>query len=223
MIALLGGLLATVVADLALRARWMGRGTPRRWPIADAAPSESLFVRFTESVSYNGSRVHVRGADLFTFNNDDVDYLFPDQVLEVEPPKWCSALSLQEPQVLQVMYLGTTFGIPWRSSTDEEIEAPMPNAHPAEIRWDFPDVMYVEARAPYASFRVTRVLTLGVIADVLAWGSAIAATFQVLGFARRRRRRAKGLCESCGYNLAGTTRECPECGHVPRVQAVPTQ
>ena len=38
----------------------------------------------------------------------------------------------------------------------------------------------------------------------------------LLGFARQEKKRAKGFCPECGYDLRATPRRCPECGYMPR-------
>jgi hypothetical protein len=39
-----------------------------------------------------------------------------------------------------------------------------------------------------------------------------AGTIPFVPWARRRRRRIRGLCEKCGYDLRGSPERCPECG-----------
>jgi hypothetical protein len=53
---------------------------------------------------------------------------------------------------------------------------------------------------------------LGVAADTLAWTAAWSLPLVGLGFLRRQRRSARGLCIRCGYDLRGSSAACPECG-----------
>ncbi len=58
--------------------------------------------------------------------------------------------------------------------------------------------------------------TLGRKALVIPlWSSLLifVASTLVLLYSRARRRRHLGLCVSCGYDLRGSTDQCPECGH----------
>jgi hypothetical protein len=57
-----------------------------------------------------------------------------------------------------------------------------------------------EVRAPVWFFAVATAA-----APVLGWRKRV----------RQRRRRAEGLCPSCGYDLRATPECCPECGTAP--------
>jgi hypothetical protein len=45
--------------------------------------------------------------------------------------------------------------------------------------------------------------------------TAVLPAWVMPGRIRRRRRRARGACLSCGYDLRATPERCPECGVVP--------
>jgi hypothetical protein len=45
---------------------------------------------------------------------------------------------------------------------------------------------------------------------------AILPLLQLHSLARLRRRRKKGLCVNCGYDLRASGNQCPECGMTPR-------
>jgi hypothetical protein len=48
---------------------------------------------------------------------------------------------------------------------------------------------------------------------------ALSPGLWVLRWNHRRRRSARGLCPSCGYDLRATPERCPECGVVPQTTA----
>ncbi|HRQ72074.1 MAG TPA: hypothetical protein PLU35_03505 [Phycisphaerales bacterium] len=58
-----------------------------------------------------------------------------------------------------------------------------------------------------------RPLWPGLALNAAAWSAVWLVLLTAPGAIRRRRRRARGLCEHCGYDLAGCTGPaCPECG-----------
>ena len=44
---------------------------------------------------------------------------------------------------------------------------------------------------------------------------AMSPLFWVVKQSRRQRRRTRGLCPTCGYDIRATPHRCPECGSVP--------
>jgi hypothetical protein len=60
----------------------------------------------------------------------------------------------------------------------------------------------------------TRILPLGFTLNTLLAAAVILTLTEGPGAWRRRARRAKGRCPSCGYDRAGITMDaaCPECG-----------
>jgi hypothetical protein len=57
-----------------------------------------------------------------------------------------------------------------------------------------------------------RPLWLGLAADTVFWGALWLGALAIPGAVSRRRRRARGLCPACGYDLRGDFAPgCPEC------------
>lgn len=61
----------------------------------------------------------------------------------------------------------------------------------------------------------------GLISNTLIYGSIWLIILTLFAIAKRSRRKRKGLCPKCAYDLQGTT-ACPECGHnMPNAQPQP--
>ncbi len=58
----------------------------------------------------------------------------------------------------------------------------------------------------------TRILSLGFAANAAVNGAAWLLLITTPGAFRRWRRRRRGLCTKCGYDLQGSIESCPECG-----------
>lgn len=62
----------------------------------------------------------------------------------------------------------------------------------------------------------------GLIYNTLIYASIWLAVFTLFAIAKQARRKRKGLCPRCAYDLKGTT-ACPECGHNMPATAPPVQ
>jgi hypothetical protein len=60
----------------------------------------------------------------------------------------------------------------------------------------------------------TDILPLGFTLNTLFYAAVLLGVVEGVAFARRRVRRGKGRCPSCGYDRAGLAEgsACPECG-----------
>lgn len=70
----------------------------------------------------------------------------------------------------------------------------------------------------------TGILWPGLLFDALCFGAIWYPVLFAPGLIRRARRRRRGQCTACGYNLAATpqTCPCPECGTISRQTTSPT-
>lgn len=55
----------------------------------------------------------------------------------------------------------------------------------------------------------------GLIADTLVFALLFVGLHQLVAWGRRKRRRERGHCPTCGYDLTGIDGVCPECGGQP--------
>lgn len=87
------------------------------------------------------------------------------------------------------------------------------------VNWDSPGT---------TSSRVNRVVPVnpywpGLLADIGLWSLLVPITALTFSLLRHVQRRRRGLCVSCGYDLAGVTNAiCPECGSHRCTLARPT-
>ncbi|MFT5422611.1 MAG: hypothetical protein ACI89L_000376 [Phycisphaerales bacterium] len=77
------------------------------------------------------------------------------------------------------------------------------------------------ADAPLDSRLPLRPLPLGFAINTLLYAGIVFGTWEGLGYARRARRRRKGLCAKCAHSLDGLpdSAPCPECGTLPKAAA----
>jgi hypothetical protein len=76
-----------------------------------------------------------------------------------------------------------------------------------EVPWTNSSHLYLPARILPRGFTLNTLLAAGVLLGLV----------EGFAFARRRVRRAKGRCPSCGYDRGGLAKNaaCPECGGKP--------
>jgi hypothetical protein len=78
--------------------------------------------------------------------------------------------------------------------------------HRGSITWERGSRMYVLLYQP---------IWLGFTGNALMLAGVWLFILMAPGAVRRRRRRARGLCGTCGYDLRGEAGVCPECGTAP--------
>ncbi|HZN69920.1 MAG TPA: zinc ribbon domain-containing protein [Tepidisphaeraceae bacterium] len=110
---------------------------------------------------------------------------------------------VRAPNVLDGYTLGETTGIFWRADRHHEPPGQVDRAHfgfrEKKIGYS-PRATIIEGwevRFPHSAVLLALLLLTG-LTLLPAW--------------RRRRRRLRGLCEHCGYDLRSSDERCPECG-----------
>lgn len=91
------------------------------------------------------------------------------------------------------------------------------------IRVWVPSWFAANSRGPVPYDLPLRPLPLGFAINTLFYATLVFFTFETLGWARRARRRTRGLCARCAHSLQGLPEAapCPECGRAPRVTTPP--
>jgi hypothetical protein len=146
-------------------------------------------------------------------------------------PRWSSLESLsfwrRDPELA---YEGSTLGLPFRSSSRETVSSDFtsPKAIAAAgIGVVGIDPIYITTDARGFRTKSTRIFTLGVLANTVAWSCVAFGAWTAVTWWRVRRRHRRGVCEHCGYDLRGLVKpaadsggsaKCPECGNAGPVR-----
>jgi hypothetical protein len=140
-------------------------------------------------------------------------------------PRWSSLESLSFwRRDRELGYEGSAFGFPFRSSSREAAWSDSPSYEAiaaAGIGVVRIDPIYITTDARGFRTKSTRIFTLGVLANTVAWSCVAFGAWTAVTWWRVRRRHRRGVCEHCGYDLRGLVKpaadsggsaKCPECG-----------
>lgn len=98
-----------------------------------------------------------------------------------------------------------TAGWPWRASTGRMMN--QPGVSP--VRMD--SLVELNVRSNFVRIPL-RPIWVGLLANTFFYGATVLALVAGLRWMRTRRRRVRGRCVACGYELGEGVGVCPECG-----------
>ena len=101
-------------------------------------------------------------------------------------------------------YLHVRHGWPWHAAEGREVHAPgQPSARAWATYWNIGPGRHLVPMAP---------VWPGLLANTLFYAALTLALLMGLRSWRTRRRRKRGRCVACGYELGESVGVCPECG-----------
>jgi hypothetical protein len=122
---------------------------------------------------------------------------------DLGPPRWYRAFSEPRP-TSEPMWIETVYGSPFRCL---RVRGRSVNEGP---------LILADLSVPWGGVARWQIAWGETARSVAVFGSPASAltliAWTLLGPLRRRRRRSKGLCPACGYDLRATPGRCPECG-----------
>ena len=225
------GLVFTALTDLGIRWRSAPGKSLESWILRPH--SELLVVVTRKDQQFRAMTLYSTWYEVLYFYARDSDHhdLWRAVPAPAAMPGWSYFDALARwRQDDDPLYEGFAFGFPLRSSTQESIfnmaRAPTdPNV--GGLGRVGLDPIYMVTDPPDFATKSTRIFTLGVLANTVAWSCVAFGAWTAVTWWRVRRRHRRGVCEHCGYDLRGLVKpaadsggsaKCPECGNAGPVR-----